>query len=61
MQSIPQITLTLNEARIIQDILRHVSTSNHAVVEASFTMYNALQQRIDTPPTCICSNGAPVR
>lgn len=56
----PHITLTITEAEILKDILRHVSTSNSAIVEASFTMYNHLQQRIQHPK-CVCSNGAPVK
>lgn len=55
----PHITLTITEATILQDILRHVSTSNSAIVEASFTMYNHLQQRIQQP-RCVCSNGPKV-
>lgn len=52
----PHITLTITEAQVLQDILRHVSTSNSAIIEASFQMYNHLQQRIQHPK-CVCSNG----
>ena len=54
------IQITRTEALVLQDILRHIHTSNGAVIEATFQIFQSLQNRLDTPvKPCDCrtSNG----
>lgn len=43
------ILLSRYEAQILQDILRHISTSNQSVVDATFEMFHSLQNKLDVP------------
>ena len=43
------ILLSRYEAQILQDILRHISTSNQSVVDATFEMFYSLQTKLDVP------------
>lgn len=57
MTNEPRITLTLNEARVMQEILRYTTTSNPWVVNATVTMYNHLENQISQPrchKDCTC-------
>lgn len=45
----PTVTLTTDEARTVQEILRYVSTANRAVVEASVEMYERLERKLANP------------
>ncbi|CAB4144135.1 hypothetical protein UFOVP1296_72 [uncultured Caudovirales phage] len=57
------ISITRTEALVLRDILRHINTSNAAVVDATFQMFHSLQNRLDAPRkacTNCTSNGAPV-
>jgi hypothetical protein len=55
------ILLSRYEAQILQDILRHISTSNQSVVDATFQMFHSLQTKLDVPRrSCVSctSNGS---
>lgn len=57
------ISITRTEALVLRDILRHINTSNSAVVDATFQMFHSLQNRLDAPQkSCnnCTSNGVPV-
>lgn len=49
MTTEPRITLTLNEARTVQEILRYTTTSNPWVINATVTMYNHIENQIAQP------------
>jgi hypothetical protein len=54
------IAITRTEALVLQDILRHIHTSNGAVIEATFQMFQTLQNHLEAPrKVCDCrtSNG----
>lgn len=48
MSSEPTITLTVNEARTLQEILRYTTTANRAVVDATIAMWHRLEDSIST-------------
>lgn len=53
MSSEPTISLTVNEARTLLEILRYTTTANKAVVDASIAMWHRLEDGINraTLPT----------
>lgn len=56
MATEPRITLTLTEARTVQEILRYTTTSNPWIINATVTMYQQIENQISRPKTCNCKN-----
>lgn len=52
MATEPRITLTLTQARTVQEILRYTTTSNPWVINATVTMYQQIEDQISRPKTC---------